>query len=262
MLMQDDKYEKEKYYEFEFDSNDEYGESTTNDYTKFVEKATGKKGFNMVIAKGNMFMKGVYISSKEMKAAYKGFNNTLHDLNHMGSGYMAGFFSVIPPDISYMVGWQDSLSYDDATDEVRANVHIKKTAPRYEDWKNYIDISAEMGRMPNVSMVVYANVEYVEARKLPKGCGYGKAGYKADDLVPCMVNIHPFMVSTVTKGACNDKDGCGINNSCETSDTDTPKTTDEEKPKGVNVEEVDKLVEETKKQIEFYKNRIKSLKGE
>jgi len=256
------KFDAEAYYKFEFDGSDGYGESPDSDYTEFVEKATSKEGFNMVIAKGNMFMKGVYLSSKEMRMAHKGFNNTLHDLNHMGSGYMISFLQVVPPDIAYIVGWQDDLSYNDATDEVRASVHIREQAPKYNDWKNYIEISEKIGRMPNVSMVVYAKIEYVEARELPKGCGYGKAGYKAGDFVPCMVDIQPFMVATVTQGACNDKDGCGIGNSCKTTDTDTHEATDETKENGKTVEEVDKLIKEKNEQIKFYKNRIKSLKGE
>lgn len=250
---------EEKYYKFESEVFSGYGKSTDFDYTQFVEKATSEKGFKMVIAKGNMFMKGVYISTKEMKMAHKGFNNTLHDLNHMGSGYRAGFFSVVPPDIAYIVGWQDGLSYDNATDEVRAYVHVKETAPKYEDWKNYIDISAEIDRMPNVSMVVYAKIEYIEARKLPKGCGYGRAGYKADDIVPCMVDIRPFMVATVTQGACNDKDGCGIGNSCKTNDTDTNEATDETKIESKTVKEIDSLEKEKNKQIAFYKNRLKEI---
>ena len=262
MLMEIEKYEKEKYYEFGFDSDGKFGVPADIDYTKFVEKATGKKGFNMVIAKGNMFMKGVYISKKEMKMAHKGFNKTLHDLNHMGSGYVASLFTVVPPDISYMVGWQDGLSYDDATDEVRANVHIKKTAPRYEEWQNYIDISMEIGRKPNVSMVVFAKIEYVEARELPKGAGYGKAGYAAGDLVPCMTNIQPFMVSTVTQGACNDKDGCGIGNTSGIPDTDTNETTDKPKVEGKSVEEVDKIIEENKQKMKYFKDRLKNMNGE
>lgn len=246
-------YEKEKYYPFQFESLDGNGEPTEFDYTKFVESATSQKGFNMVIAIGNRFMKGIYISTKEMKAAYKGFNNTLHDLNHMGTGYMAGFFAVVPSDISYIVGWQDGLSYDNATDEVRANVHIEKTAPRYTDWESYINISAKIGRMPNVSMFVYGKIEFIEARKLPKNSRYGANGYKADDLVPCMTNIIPFMVSTVTHGTCDDKKGCGIKQSCNDGSCENDSQ---------GLEEITKSVEEKNKQIAYYKNRLKSLKGE
>lgn len=258
----DDKYEKEKYYAFKFDANIGNSEPTEFNCMEFIEQATSEKGFNMVIAVGNRFMKGIYVSKEAMKLSHRGFNNTLHDLNHMGTGYANNMFSAIPSDISYIVGWQDGLSYDDKTNEVRANVHIEKDAPRYNDWKNYIDISAKIGRNPNVSMFVYAQVEYVQARDLPKDSRYGYNGYKADDQVPCMVNIRPFMVSTVSQGACNDKDGCGIKQSnSETCDDGSCTTTDNTEVK-IDVEKVDKNIEENKKQIEHFKNRIKSLKGE
>lgn len=256
-IMEKDEYEKGKYYEFRFDSFLGGGEPTEFNFVEFVEKATSERGFNMVIAKGNMFMKGIYISKDEMKSAHKGFNNTLHDLNHMGSGY-AAFLTVIPSDISYIVGWQDSLSYDDATDEVRANVHIEKTATRYDDWKSYIDISAKIGRNPNVSMFVYAQLEWIEARKLPKNSRYGANGYKADDLVPCMTNIQPFMVSTVTKGACDDKKGCGIKQSC---DNGTCKSNNKEKLK-VDVVDLEKSIKEKEQKLKYFLKRIKSIKGE
>lgn len=257
-----EEHEKGEYYEFKFDSFLGDGESTEFNYAEFVEKATSKKGFNMVIAKGNMFMKGIYISTKEMKAAHKGFNNTLHDLNHMGSGYMASFFSVVPSDISYIVGWQDGLSYDNATDEVRANVHIKKTATRYDDWKTYIDISAEIDRNPNVSMFVCAKLEWVEARKLPKNSRYGANGYRADDLVPCMVEIKPLMVSTVTKGTCDDKKGCGIKHSCENGTCESNKEDKLEATVKIEVVDLEKSIKENKKKIKYFKNRIKGIRGE
>jgi len=255
------KYEQGKYYSFKFDSFDGYGESTEFNYVEFVEKATSQKGFNMVIAIGNRFMKGVYVSKDEMKSAYRGFNNTLHDLNHMGSGYMMNLFSVVPSDISYIVGWQDSLSYDDTTNEVRANVHIEKTAPRYSEWKNYIDISAKIGRTPNVSMFVYGKIEYKQARELPTNSGYRKAGYKADDLVPCMTNIMPFMVSTVTRGTCDDKKGCGIKQSCDDGSCALDKE-DNLENETMDSEQVKKSIEAKNKQIKYFKDRIKSLKGE
>jgi len=256
----DDEYEEGKSYEFRFDSFSGDGEPTEFDFVEFVEKATSKKGFNMVIAKGNMFMKGIYISKDEMKAAHTRFNNTMHDLNHMGSGYMAGF-SIVPPDISYIVGWQDSLSYDDETNEVRANVHIEKGAVRYDDWKTYIDISAKIGRNPNVSMYVFAQLEFIEARKLPKDSRYGANGYKADDLVPCMVNIQPFMVSTVTKGACDDKRGCGIKQSCEDGTCESNNEENSEISVEVKVVDLEKSIKENDKKIKLLK-RIKNIRGE
>lgn len=258
------KYEQGKYYEFKFDSHFEYNK------VKDIEWAlstTRKDGHSTVIIIGDRFMRGIFVSADAVKKSYEGWNRTLHDINHMGSGYAAGF-SVIPPDIEYIVGWQDGLSYDDVTKEVKANLHIREGSPKYETWKNYVEICASINRSPNVSVFMFAKVEYKQAKELPMGSGYRLAGYTANDLVPCMVDIRPFMVSTVTMGSCNDKDGCGIGNAEKTDDTDTCNdgtcnvTVNIDK-EGKNVEEIDRLEEEKSKQkIKYFKDRIKSLKGE
>ena len=257
--MSNKKYEKGKFYKFKFDAITPRVESINSGYEKFIEKAISDDGHNVVIAIGDRFMRGVFISKKELKLAHKGFNNTLHDLNHMGSGYQISMFESMPPDISYFVGWQDNALYDEKTGEVRAQVHIEKAAPRYKDWENYVNISSKIGRTPNVSMYVFAQVEYIQARDLPKGSGYSHNGYKADDLVPCFKDIQPFMVSTVTMGACNDMDGCGIENGKSTTDTIEEINDPYE---NVDMKEVEKQTKESKQKIEFYKNRIKDINGE
>lgn len=216
---------------------------------RFIEAADG--GHNMVIAVGNSFMKGIYLSAKELKKACKAFNNTPHDLNHMGTGYRITMFSVVPSDVSYVVGYQDNAHFDDATGEARATIHINEQSMRYNEWKSYVDTCAQMERTPNVSMFVLGNLEWIEARKLPKNSHYGKNGYKADELVPCMTELRPVAVSTVFKGACNDKDGCGIRNNCESGNCNVNKK-----------ENKNELSPEIAKRKAYLEKRLKEFKGE
>ena len=203
--------EEGKQYVFTYSGND--GNTVISDNDESIAmQATEGKGYGATIIVGDRFMKGVFVAADELKKAYKGWNNTLHDLNHMGSGYMAGF-SVVPADVSYIVGYQDNLTYDAKTKEVRAMIHIDKDSERYSEWQSYVNICNQIKRPPNVSVFYYGRIRWMKARDLPKGSGYKKAGYKADDTVPCAYNIMPYMLSTVTKGVCNDKDGCGIKNS-------------------------------------------------
>lgn len=206
-------YEEGKYYEFTFNASlsDVLKDVSSNDdkINELVNSAISDNGYSMTIVVGNRFMHGIWISASEIKQIYKGWNGTLHDINHMGSGYMAGF-SVVPSDISYIVGYQDSLTFDESTNEVKANLHIEKNAPKFNVWKNYMDICAKINRIPNVSMFVYGKIKYVQASEMPMECNYKENGFSENDLIPCMIDILPYMVSTVTRGTCDDKKGCGI----------------------------------------------------
>ena len=96
----------------------------------------------------------------------------------------------------------------------------------------------------------------MKARDLPKGSGYQKQGYKADDTVPCMYNIMPYMVSTVTRGACDDRDGCGISQSnseaCEDNICSVGATEHDEIENETNSEDAEKRA--------YLNKRIKQMK--
>jgi len=242
-------YEEGKLYPFKFDC-------PSVDFAfdadgKFM--ASSEKGYNMVVAIGNRFMNGVYVSNKVLKDANKGFNNTPHDMNHMGTGYQAGVFTRVPADISYVVGYQDNLHFDNESGEIRATTHISETAVRYAEWKSYVDICAKMGRTPNVSMFATGKVEYIEARKLPKGSHYGQHGYAAADLVPCMAELNPVAVSTVFTGACSDRDGCGLANTYEDEKYNSNEEDEDEK-------QLQSLMDAKKRA--YMEKRIKDLNGE
>ena len=205
-------FEEGKEYAFMFDCD--VGDSiNSTDDKPIAFQATEGKGYNAVVVIGDRFMKGVFVSSEELKKVYKGWNNTLHDLNHMGTGYQA-MFSVIPADVSYVVGFQNNLSYDSKTKEVRADIHINEKSVRFNEWESYISICDSIKRPPNVSMYTLGKLKWIEARELPKGSHYKKHGLKADDAVPYMYDLVPVAVSTVYRGACNEKDGCGIKHGC------------------------------------------------
>ena len=246
--------EKNKRYAFIF--NSDAGDSKISSDAKPINmQATDGSGYNATIVIGNRFMKGIFIAADELKKVHKQWNKTLHDLNHMGSGYMAGF-SVIPADVSYIVGYQDGLKFDDTTKAVTAKVHIDKEAPRYAEWESYANICSKIGRPINVSMYCYGKVRFMKAEDLGvKPSEYKNQGYAKGDTVPCMFDIQPYMVSTVTRGACDDKDGCGIpqgnsdvceDNNCNVSITEQDKT--KEKTSNKDVEK-----------LKYYRKRISKL---
>jgi len=148
------KYEYDIYYEFEFSAHGFNGGSTVNniDEQNDIFSATSGDGYRMIVVVGDRFMNGIFIASEKIKQCYTMWNNTLHDINHMASGYKAGF-NVIPPDIEYIIGWQDEATWDEITKEVVLTLHIEKDAPKFKSWENYINISKKINRTPNVSVV-------------------------------------------------------------------------------------------------------------
>jgi hypothetical protein len=246
-----------KSYAFTYDGGDAGYTSISDDDKSVAMQATDKKGYRATIIIGDRFMHGVFVAGAELNKAHRGWNNTLHDINHMGSGYQASMFTVIPADISYIVGFQNELIYNKTTKAVEATIHIDKNAVRYNEWKAYVDICDSINRPPNVSVFYYGMIKFVKARDLPKGSHYQQNGFKADDMVPYAFNIMPYMLSTVTKGMCNDKDGCGIKNStsdsCEDNTCDTGSVSqDQETGNEDNSEDVERKA--------YLNKRIKQMK--
>lgn len=215
--------------------------NTDNDFFEFscnafsFEKETDDEEiYRMTIVIGNRFMKNLYIPMQLLAETYHGFEKTPHDLNHQGTGYASGL-AVIPSDVSYVVGYQDNVTFDEKTGEVTASVHIDKNSYRYGEWKSYMNICKKMGRTPNVSMFNQGKIAYVTASQLPENADYKSVGYSRDSMIPVMTEMTPIAVSTVFLGACNDRDGCGIRNSCDNGVCDTPN--DDELPDNPEHEE-------------------------
>lgn len=184
--------------------------SGTNDKNDDLPNPNKK---HMIAVIGDRFMAGGWLSAEVLQKDYKDWENSLHDLNHMGTS--TGFF-LIQSDISYFVGWHSNVQYDKKTKSVSMDLNIEPEVPRSVEWKGYIKLCENANRIPNVSVTYYGTRKYIPAKDLPKEADWKKEGYGKEDLVPVLTEIKPFCVSTVLRGRCDDKGGCGIKNtSCE-----------------------------------------------
>ena len=170
---------------------------------------------------GDRFMNGGFVSESELKKCYKQWEGTLHDINHMGTS--TGFF-LMQQDITYFIGYHNNVKYDKTNKSVSMDLNVHMKTAFAEAWEAYVELCEMAGQIPNVSVTYYGKQDWISFENLPanvkekaKAEGYGK-----DDLVPVLNNIVPVCVSTVLRGRCNDKDGCGIRdtNSCG-SDSDS-----------------------------------------
>lgn len=164
---------------------------------------------------GDRFMKGIFLPSIELKKAYKMWEGTLHDINHMGTSHLMGLSAM--SDIRYFVGYQKNVSYDDKTKEVAMDIVIDDKTLHAETWHGYISLCEKAGKTPNVSVTFQAKIGTMQVKDLPKEVNYFEQGLSKDDFVEFIFDIKPTALSTVLRGACNDKDGCGIHKECKDS---------------------------------------------
>ena len=73
--------------------------------------------------------------------------------------------------------------------------------------------------------------EYVLAKNLPKEANWKAEGFNKDDFVPILSEVEPMAVATVLEGRCNDKDGCGMHDSCSCDEQDVTDALDIERVK-------------------------------
>ena len=173
-----------------------------------VQYAANKGQRHAVALVGDRFYKGKFMPAKELKKAHKLWEGTLHDINHMGTTYITGFFAI--PNILYFVGYNSNVKWDNKTNSVSMDINIRDDTKYAKDWRAYVALCEEAGQIPNVSVAFNAQVKYIKAKELPKGVDYKIEGYKKDDFIPYICDIQPQALSTVLKGACDDKKGCGI----------------------------------------------------
>jgi hypothetical protein len=192
------------------------GEEVTNGETDTEYKITA-----MI---GDRFMNGGFFPAKELQRVYKKWEGTKHDINHFGTHFPAGFFS--QSNILYFVGYHKNVKYNTATKEMTMNIVIHPNAMYADAWKAYIDICKMSGAIPNVSVTYMGKQEYVLAKNLPKEAKWKAEGFDKDDLVPILSEVEPVCVATVLEGRCNDKDGCGMHDSCSDGTCDVPKEQD------------------------------------
>ena len=171
---------------------------------------------------GDRFYHGKFLPGKELEKGYRTMDGAYHDINHMGTSYSGGLFSPERSNIEYIIGYQKGTTYNPTTKQMKTNIFIKKDAPKYNAWKNYVDISRDIGRQPNVSVSFWASRKDMLAKDLGEDIDYKTQGFKEDDIVPYLYDIEFRALSTVLQGACNDKAGCGIGIGMNQTPTDTP----------------------------------------
>jgi len=174
---------------------------------------------------GDRFYQGRFLPAAELEKAYTGWENTLHDINHMGTTQLRGLG--VTSDIRFFVGYNTNVSYDLTTKSVSMNINIDENTMYGKAWKAYVALCEKAGQVPNVSVNFNAKFRKVQAKELPKGVNYTEYGIKSTDYVDYIYNIEPRALSTVFKGACSDAAGCGIGKcSCETNHADDESTQD------------------------------------
>jgi len=195
----------------------------------------------VVLMKGDIFYQGDFVPWDVIKAAGMSANPTqIHDLNHQGTGYPMPNGQMVPSDISYIVGYQDNIHVNEQEKSLLVDVHIQKDAPMANSWKSYYDISAKAGRMPNVSAFGFKRMTLVKAKNLP--VDYASFGLKGHETVVSLTYMDLVAGSTVYRGACNDKDGCGMPiKACEDMHQDLPDTHKEDKVRVAHLKERIKL---------------------
>ena len=139
----------------------------------------------------------------DFEKGYRTLEGSYHDINHWGTTYLDG-----QPDIEYIVGYNNNVRLGKVTKALTADIHVLPSAEKYQLWRGFVDINKKINRVPNVSVSFYASKKNVKAGTLP--VDFSAYGYKKDDEIEYLYDLEFQALSTVFKGACNDKDGCGI----------------------------------------------------
>jgi hypothetical protein len=198
---------------------------------------------------GDRFYQGKFFPAEELEKAYKQWEGTLHDINHMGTHYPTGF--TVTPNILYFVGYNSNVTFDKETKSMSMDVNIVDTTYLASSWRGYVQLCEESNQTPNVSVAFLARVKTVRASDLPKGVDYKSQGYSAEDEVMYIHDIKPQALSTVLKGACDDQQGCGINHECNKDECTCSESSEEDEG-----EETISISKEEEEQMEKEKQEI------
>jgi len=227
------------------------------------EKEYEIKNHRAVALIGDRFYQGVFLSAIELEKAHKMWENSLHDINHAGTG-MPG---LLLPDIKNFIGYNTNVVYNSETRAVSMDIHICDNTQYASAWRGYVELCELAGQTPNVSVSFLAKTKYVRASDLPKGVNYQAYGYSEGDMVLYVYDIKPQALSTVFRGVCNDKNGCGIGKSySESKDSETtndeqtscdPESKDEPEVTEVTLEEEEKIKQKRQEIIDWLKNHEK-----
>lgn len=186
---------------------------------------------------GDRFYHGAFFPAEELKKAHKGWENTLHDINHQGTTNIRGFTAT--SDIRYFVGYNTNVSYDEKNKSMSMDINVVNDTLYAKAWRGYVKLCEEAGNTPNVSIHFTARTKQIKAKDLPDDVDYTAYGYRDKDPVTCIYDVQPGALSTVYRGACSDANGCGIGKcDCENH---TDEEVDEEETK-IDNEEKEALI--------------------
>ena len=221
---------------------------------------------------GDRFYGRVYVPSDILRATASMWNNTYNDLSHLGTAFPAGLGAI--ENLEYITGYNSDAKFDESINAVRIKMHINHNAPKFQAWKNFMEVSNDAGRIPNVSIFGFAKYKAVKPEDLPKNVKMSDDKL-VNGYVIVMADLIPFAVTTCLKGKCDDAAGCGICNSefkkedwnkiensckdgtCEVREIKDPETEDNKESEGEK-----KPSEADKKLHKYYENRLKELNGE
>jgi len=177
-----------------------------------VNEAEGEKptesSTRAVALVGDRFYHGAFVPAVELEKAHKGWENTLHDLNHMGTTHIQGLTAT--SDILYFVGYNKNVTYNKESKSVSMDIEIDDNTHYAKAWRGYMSLCEKAGQVPNVSVNFSGKTKRVQAKELPEGVNFSEYGLKPTDYVDYIYDIEPGALSTVYRGACSDSDGCGI----------------------------------------------------
>ena len=194
-----------------------------------------KDNFRATCVYGDRFYKGKFLPMKELQKSYQSLNNTYHDINHWGTTYLDG-----NPNVEYVVGYNDNVKLDNTTKALTADIHVLKNTEKYRLWRGFVDINQKINKTPNVSVSFFSSKKKMRASEL-QGIDLAAHGYNKDDEIDYLYDMDFQALSTVFKGACSDKDGCGIQKQDAPCCQDTGCKHNEDKQKKILEEKINRM---------------------
>jgi hypothetical protein len=197
-----------------------------------------------IAAVGDRFYGELYVPADTLKASAMMWNQTYNDISHLGTMFPAGMSAV--ENIEYITGYNTDAVYDEAGKAIKVKMHINHDAPKYNVWKNFMDINKDSKRVPNVSIFGFYKAKNIRKNTLPSGT-YIPISASHSEYVVAMTDMIPVAITTCLRGKCDDKAGCGIstgfqdNSSCEC----VPKV---------------EMVKQDDERLNYLKDRIKKVK--
>lgn len=210
-----------------------------------------------VAAVGDRFYGNLFVPSAVLRETASMWNSTLNDISHLGTMYPASLSFV--ENMEYITGYNSDAVFDESIKAVRVKMHVSHDAPKYQAWGNFMNISKDAKRVPNVSIFGFQKSKAIHRREIPNGVIIPE-GAMHGDYVIAMSDMIPFAVTTCLKGKCDEVAGCGISigftKDGETCDSTTGVC-------DIPVVKIKALIVSTPEEIEKLerlKNRIKEFK--